>query len=107
MACGSSQKIEPVKDLLRRQAEKIVEERQKLIKFNDDRKSKLIEVEYRYLKAVEKAKNCKSCSNKKLIEKSTKTRDRDLQKYLPRSEYIKYKSIDDNLLDKDVPLYSN
>lgn len=106
-ACASTNKTNANGEDLRKKAEAIVEERQQIIGFNDYQKTKLIEVEYMYLKEVRDAENGKSANKEKRIEKCKETRDVNLQKYLPRDEYIKYKVIDDDILNKEVPLWSN
>lgn len=82
-----------------------VEYIQELVKFDDKQAQSIIEMEFRYLQNVRKAENCWLCNKKKRIAKLKQQRDADLQKILPRDQYIKYDAIDNDRLKKLPPLY--
>lgn len=77
---------------------------QKLIQFDDKKADELKELELNYLLDVNAAENCFWCRTKKRIKKLDKVRDKDLQLILSREQYIKYNAIDNNLIQKEIPI---
>lgn len=82
-----------------------VEEMQQLIGF-DDQKARLIsEIELNFLLKVNKAERCHWCRKQKRIEKLKTAREEQLQKILPRDQYIKYDAIENERMKKQ-PLWT-
>lgn len=99
LACKSNSAVLS-KDELKTMAREKVIEMQELIGFNDYQAKKLIDLEYKFLYDVQKTANCFLCNKEKEIEKLKKQREADLQKYLPRDEYIKYNAIENDRIKK-------
>lgn len=77
-----------------------VNKMQSIIKFNDEKAKKLIEIEYRYLLQLEKIKKCKSSNTVMEAEKLKHKKDKAIMKLLPRDEYLKYNAIENKLIKK-------
>lgn len=106
ISCNSATKAVASNDVLKDQAQGKVRSMQELIKFNDYQAQKLIELEYKYLVDIQEAENCIFCNKEKRIEKLNEERRINLQKYLPRDEYIKYLSTENNLLNENNRLWA-
>lgn len=91
------------KDELKEKAREKVLEMQEIIGFNDYQAAKLIDLEYRFLYDVQKVGRCILCNKEKETERLKKQREVDLQKYLPRDEYIKYNAIENDRI-KNIPV---
>lgn len=96
-----------VEKALKQSVEYKVEKMQKLIGFEDEIALQLKEIELKYLLDVQKAETCFLCRTSKRMKKLQSAREDKLQEILPRDQYIKYHSIENNLVDKDVPIWAN
>lgn len=99
LACKSNSVVLS-KDEMKAKAREKVLEMQELIGFNDYQAGKLMDLEYKFLYDVQKAERCFLCNKEKEVEKLKKQRELDLQKYLPRDEYIKYNAIENERIKK-------
>lgn len=90
-----------INGVLQKSAEDKVVKMQELIGFDDSTAKRLSELEFKFLLDVQKAENCWLCNKKKRIEKLQSQRELNLQKILPRDEYIKYHSTENNLLNEN------
>lgn len=77
----------------------------RLIGFDDEQAVKLRQSELSFLLGVNKTERCFLCNKKKRIEKLKKQRDTELQKILQRDQYIKYQSLENDLLNKENRLW--
>jgi glutathione peroxidase-family protein len=82
-----------------------VENMQQLIGFDNQTAQQIREIELIFLLEVNKAEHCLLCRKQKRIEKLKKSRDEQLQKILPRDQYIKYDAIDNERIKKQ-PLWA-
>lgn len=78
---------------------------QKSIGFDDQKAEQLKELELNFLLDVQKAETCFLCNSKRRIEKLKVRRDEELQRILSRDEFIKYQSIENNLLNENNRLW--
>jgi len=78
---------------------------QQSIGFDEQKAERLKVLELNYLLDVQKAETCFLCNSKKKIEKLKNKRDEDLQRVLSRDEYIKYLSIENNLINENNRLW--
>lgn len=105
VAIASAQKTGIIVDVLHKSAEDKVTRMQELIGFDDDKARQLNELEFTFLLDVRKAENCCLCNRKRKVERLKTAREEGLQKILSRDEYMKYQSIENELLNKDNPLW--
>ena len=105
IAVSPAQSTGIIADVLRQSVEQKVTSMQKLIQFDDLQAKQLYELELNYLFDVRKAENCKLCNKKKRIEKLQQKRDDGLQKILERDQYIKYQSLENDLLNENNRLW--
>ena len=82
-----------------------VENMQQLIGFDNQTAQQIREIELIFLLEVNKAEHCLLCRKQKRIEKLKKSRDEQLQKILPRDQYIKYDAIENERIKKQ-PLWA-
>ncbi|MDD4452660.1 MAG: hypothetical protein PHZ06_07415 [Proteiniphilum sp.] len=82
-----------------------VENMQQLIGFDNQTAQQIRDIELIFLLEVNKAEHCLLCRKQKRIEKLKKSRDEQLQKILPRDQYIKYDAIDNERIKKQ-PLWA-
>ena len=82
-----------------------VENMQQLIGFDNQTAQQIRDIELIFLLEVNKAEHCLLCRKQKRIEKLKKSRDEQLQKILPRDQYIKYDAIDNERIKKQ-PLWT-
>lgn len=101
----SAQEKGIIAEVLRNSVEQKVDSMQMIIGFEDEIAKQLKELELKYLFGVQKAETCFLCNTKKRIKKLQRTRDEKLQKILPRDLYIKYHSIENNLLNENNRLW--
>ena len=78
---------------------------QQSIGFDEQKAERLKVLELNYLLDVQKAETGFLCNSKKKIEKLKNKRDEDLQRVLSRDEYIKYLSIENNLINENNRLW--
>jgi len=78
---------------------------QKSIGFDEQKAEQLKVLELNYLLDVQKAETCFLCNSKKKIEKLNNKRVEELQRILSRDEFIKYQSIENNLLNENNRLW--
>ena len=78
---------------------------QQSIGFDEQKAERLKVLELNYLLDVQKAETCFLCNSKKKIEKLKNKRDEDFQRVLSRDEYIKYLSIENNLINENNRLW--
>lgn len=104
-AITPAQKTGIIADVLKKSAEEKVARMQEMIGFDDNKARQLNELEFTFLLDVQKAENCCLCNRKKRIEKLKTAREEGLQKLLPRDEYMKYHSIENELLRENNPLW--
>lgn len=78
---------------------------QGLIGFDNGQAQQLKQIELRYLLDVNKAEHCFLCNKHKRIEKLKQKRDTELQKILVRDKYIKYLSLENDLLNENNRLW--
>jgi hypothetical protein len=105
VAISTAQEKGIIADVLRNSIEHKVESMQKLIGFDDEIALELKELELKYLLDVQKAETCFLCNTSRRIKKLQSAREDKLQEILPRDQYIKYHSIENNLLNKDNQLW--
>ena len=110
VAISTAQEKGIIADVLRNSIEHKVESMQKLIGFDDEialelKELELKELELKYLLDVQKAETCFLCNTSRRIKKLQSAREDKLQEILPRDQYIKYHSIENNLLNKDNQLW--
>lgn len=105
VAISTAQEKGVIADVLRNSIEHKVESMQKLIGFDDEIALELKELELKYLLDVQKAETCFLCNTSRRIKKLQSAREDKLQEILPRDQYIKYHSIENNLLNKDNQLW--
>jgi uncharacterized protein (DUF342 family) len=105
VAISNAQEKGIIADVLRNNVEQKVDSMQILIGFEDEIARKLKELELKYLFDVQKAETCLLCNTKKKIKKLQSAREESLQKILPRDQYVKYHSIENNLLNEDNQLW--
>ncbi len=89
MACKSNSEVISTEKLKEIARQKVIE-MQHLIGFSDYQAEKLIYVEYAFQQKMQKIDNFFVCNKIAEREKLKQQRDIDIQKYLPRDEYIKY-----------------
>lgn len=94
-----------IAEVLRKSVEQKVESMQKSIGFDNEIALELKELELKYLLDVQKAETCFLCNTSKRIKKLQSARENKLQELLPRDQYIKYHSIENNLLNEDNQLW--
>ena len=82
-----------------------VENMQQLIGFDNQTAQQIRDIELIFLLEVNKAEHCLLCRKQKRIEKLKKSRDEQLQKILPRDQYIKYDAIENERIKKQ-PLWA-
>ena len=92
-----------INSVLKKSAEDKVAKMQELIGFDESKAKQLLE--FKFLLDVQKAENCCLCNKKKRIEKLQAQRELDLQEMLPRDQYIKYHSTENNLLNENNRLW--
>ncbi len=78
---------------------------QNLIGFDDQKSQKLKEVELNFLIDVQKAETCFLCNTTRRINKYKAEREKKLQEILDRDEYIKYHSIENDLINENNRLW--
>ena len=78
---------------------------QELIGFDNGQAQQLKQIELSYLLDVNKAEHCFLCNKNKRIEKLKQKRDTELQKILVRDKYIKYLSLENDLLNENNRLW--
>lgn len=97
---SSAQTTGVIADVLRKSMEQKVASMQELIQFDDVKAEQLFKVECAYLLEVRKVEGCMFCNKRKRIERLQENRDKNLQIILDRDQYIKYRAIEDDLLQK-------
>ena len=107
VAISTAQEKGIIAEVLRNSVEQKVESMQEIIGFEDEVALSLKEIELEYLLDVQKAETCFLCNTSRRIKKLQSAREDKLQEILPRDQYIKYHSIENNLVDKDVPMWTN
>ena len=95
-----------IADVLRNSVDHKVESMQKLIGFDDEIELELKELELKYLFDVQKAETCFLCNTSRRIKKLQSAREERLQEILPRDQYVKYYSIENDLINIDTPIWS-
>ena len=95
-----------IADVLRNSVDHKVESMQKLIGFDDEIELELKELELKYLLDVQKAETCFLCNTSRRIKKLQSAREERLQEILPRDQYVKYYSIENDLINIDTPIWS-
>lgn len=78
---------------------------QSLIGFDDQKSQKIKEVELNFLLDVQKAETCFLCNTTRKINKLKATREKKLQEILDRDEYVKYHSIENDLINENNRLW--
>jgi len=104
-AVSFAQETGIIADVLRKCAEQKVASMQELINFDNDKAKLLKQMELQFLLDVQKAETCFLCNSKRKIEKLQSTRENELQKILSRDEYIKYHSLENDLLNENNRLW--
>lgn len=102
----SAQEKGIIEQALRNSVEQKVDSMQKLIGFEDEIALKLKELELKYLFDVQKAETCFLCNTSRRIKKLQSAREERLQEILPRDQYVKYYSIENDLINIDTPIWS-
>ena len=97
---SSAQTTGIIADVLRKSVEQKVALMQELIQFDDAKAEQLFKVECTYLFEVRKVEGCMFCNKKKRIERLQENRDKNLQIILDRDHYIKYRVMEDDLVQK-------
>lgn len=105
VANSTAQEKGIIEQVLRNSVEQKVNSMQKLIGFEDEKAKQLKEVELKYLLDVQKAETSFLCRKKRKIKKLQSFREEKLQDILPREQYLKYYSIENDLLNKDNQLW--
>lgn len=106
VAISTAQEKGIIADVLRNSIEHKVESMQKLIGFDDEIELELKELELKYLFDVQKAETCFLCNTSRRIKKLQSAREERLQEILPRDQYVKYYSIENDLINIDTPIWS-
>lgn len=101
----SAQQSSIIENILINSVEEKVNTLQKLIGFDDEQAQQLRETELNFLQKVNKAEHCFLCNTKKRVEKLKQERDEKLQTILERDQYIKFHSIENNLLNENNQLW--
>ena|SRR5690554_4489398 len=101
----SAQEKGIIAEVLRNSVECKVDSMQELIGFDDEKADQLKEVEIKYLLDVQKAETCFLCNTKRRIKKLQSAREERLQEILPRDQFIKYHSIENELFNEDNRLW--
>ncbi|SCD22234.1 putative secreted protein [Proteiniphilum saccharofermentans] len=94
-----------IENVLVSNVEEKVSSLQELIGFDDAQAQRLRQMELNFLLEVNKAERCFLCNKKKRIEKLKEKRDTELQKILERDQYIKYQSLENDLLNRNNRLW--
>lgn len=94
-----------IKKAFKQSVEAKIEKMQELIGFDDEQAQQLRELELNFLLEVNKAENCFLCNRKRRVEKLEQKRDAELQNILVRDRYIKYQSIENDLLNEQNRLW--
>jgi|LFRM01.2.fsa_nt_gb hypothetical protein len=105
IAISTAQEKGIIAEVLRNSVEQKVDSMQKLIGFEYEIALELKELELKYLFDVQKAETCFLCNTSRRIKKLQSAREDKLQEILPRDQYIKYHSIENNLLNEDNQLW--
>ena len=106
VAISTAQEKGIIADVLRNSVDHKVESMQKLIGFDDEIELELKELELKYLFDVQKAETCFLCNTSRRIKKLQSAREERLQEILPRDQYVKYYSIENDLINIDTPIWS-
>lgn len=101
----SAQEKGIIAEVLHNSVEQKVDVMQDQIGFDDEIAIQLKNVEFNYLLDVQKVETCFLCNTKRRIKKLQSNREERLQEILPRDKYIKYLSLENNLLNKDNQLW--
>lgn len=94
-----------IAEVLRKSVEQKVDSMQKSVGFDDEIALEIKKVELKYLLDVQKAETCFLCNTSKRIKKLQSAREDKLQEILTRDQYIKYHSIENNLLNENNQLW--
>lgn len=105
VATSNAQEKGIIAEVFRNSVEQKVDSMQKSIGFDNEIALKLKELELKYLFDVQKAETCFLCNTSKRIKKLQSAREVKLQEILPRDQYMKYHSIENNLLNEDNRLW--
>ena len=105
IAISTAQEKGIIAEVLRNSVEQKVDSMQKLIGFEYEIALELKELELKYLFDVQKAETCFLCNTSRRIKKLQSAREDKLQEILPRDQYIKFHSIENNLLNEDNQLW--
>ncbi|NLD23663.1 MAG: hypothetical protein GX670_05475 [Bacteroidales bacterium] len=106
VAISTAQEKGIIAEVLRNSVELKVDSMQEIIGFEDKVALKLKELELKYLFDVQKAETCFLCNTSKRIKKLQSAREERLQEILPRDQYVKYYSIENDLINIDTPIWS-
>lgn len=90
-----------IEEVLHNSVEQKVDKMQKLIDFDDEKALQLKEMELKYLLDVQKAETCFLCNTSRRVKKLKAIRVENLQKILDRNQYLKYLSIENDLLNEN------
>lgn len=101
----SAQQSSIIEKVLANSVEEKITSMQELIGFDDAQAQQLRETELNFLLEVNKAEHCFLCKKQKRIEKLKEKRDTELQKILERDQYIKYQSLENDLLNRNNRLW--
>ena len=101
----SAQQPSIIERVLENSAKDKVSTMQELIGFDDQKAEHLMLIETEFLLNVNKVEHCFLCNKRKRIEKLKNKRDEALQAVLLRDEYLKYQSVDNELLNKNYRLW--
>lgn len=101
----SAQQSSIIEKVLANSVEEKITSMQELIGFDDAQAQQLRETELNFLLEVNKAEHCFLCKKQKRIEKLKQERDTELQKILERDQYIKYQSLENDLLNRNNRLW--
>lgn len=101
----SAQQSSIIERVLVKSVEEKVSSMQGLIGFDDAQAQQLRKVELNFLQKVNKAEHCFLCNKQKRIEKLKQERDAQIEKILERDQYVKYQSLENNLLNKNNRLW--
>ncbi len=93
-----------VEKALKQSVEYKVEKMQEIIQFSDVKAEQIKQIELDYIFKVYKADKCFLCNKDKRIKRLKKEKDEALQNALERDEYIKYISLDNELI-KNIPVH--
>ena len=85
-----------VKDILTEYVTLKMEEMQAVIKFDDEQRAQLQEIELKFLLDVQKAEVCACFNSQKKVRKLKEKRVQSLQKILTREQFIKYDAIEND-----------